>query len=102
VGLNIACQRPGVTFKMETITGSANAGVREIKITVHSTERTIFDKHYSNSPLHVVIHGVTVNTAGLASGVHTVTVIVTDTRGKTASKTAHFAVCPPPPPQTTG
>jgi hypothetical protein len=102
VGLNVSCRRPGTSFQMQTITASANAGVSRVQVIVRSTPQTVFDKHYPNSPLHVVINGVTISTAGLGTGPHTVTVIVTDARGKRVSKTVHFAVCPPPPPQTTG
>jgi hypothetical protein len=102
VALNVKCQKPGTSFTFPAITASASAGIAEIKVTVHSTTRTVFVKNYTNSPLHVVLTGVTINTTGLATGVHTVTVTVTDTRGKSVSKVEHFAVCPPPPPITTG
>jgi hypothetical protein len=100
--LNVRCQRPGGSFKIPVISADANAGILEIKITVRSTPRTVLDKHYSNSPVHVVLRGVTISTVGLGRGVHTVTVTVIDTRGKRAVQVGHFAVCPPPPPITTG
>jgi hypothetical protein len=45
---------------------------------------------------------VTVSTAGLAAGVHTITITVVPRKGRAFTKTLHFAVCAPPPPRTTG
>jgi hypothetical protein len=102
--ISVKCRAPGSSFKLPNLTFTSVAGLSKITITLtlRSTLRTIYSAKNLGGIRKKVVKGVTVNTAGLASGIHTITIKVVDTRGKSATRTMHFPVCPPPKPKTTG
>ena len=86
---------------MPPLTVRAVAGIQSVTIVVHSQPRTIVHLTNLHGAQQKTFKGLTINTHGLSSGVHTVIVTVVDTRGKRATKVIPFAICRPKP-QTPG
>ena len=89
----VSCQASGTILSFP-ITVHANAGLS--KATVRRAGKTIKTKTFPGAPTNASF-SVTVNTHGFGPGLFTLGVTVRDTRGKTASKTAHFTICRPKP-----
>jgi hypothetical protein len=99
-GLTPACHNAGAVFTLPKLSFSAVAGIKSIEITVHSKPVTVL--HVKGNGVRTkTISGVKIHTAGLASGVHTVTVTLTDNRGVKTTSTLRFVICTPVP-RTTG
>ena len=92
--LSPACHAPGSVIHLAAFTASANAGIKRITITVHSAGTTIYSAS-GNGSRKKKVSGVTIRTAGLATGRHTITITVVDDRGKTVTRTYHFVICKP-------
>ena len=91
----VGCIKAGHRLKLPTINVKSNAGIRSI--TIISDSRTIRTFHFKGKgPLKKVIRGLTINTTGLHTGLHTVTVVVKDTFGRTKRTVRRFTICPPP------
>jgi hypothetical protein len=94
--VSVACHAPASVIHLPSFTAAANAGIRRITITVHSKTVTILSVN-GNGATKKKISGVTINTAGLSAGSHTITIKVVDVRGKSTTTTYHFAICKPKP-----
>lgn len=89
------CRAPKKTFQLSPIRFSSNAGIR--RITVKLGSKILKSKHFSGrGPTQYTVRHLKVHTTGLASGGHTITISVTDVKGKTTRDTIRFTVCPPP------
>jgi len=89
--LKPGCVNSGTSVKLPTFSFTANAGIKKITVTI--TKRTLKTVSPKGEPTTYKLKNVAVPTVDLASGAHSVTVKVTDGKGKTASKTLHFSVC---------
>ena len=98
----IKCHPVGTTVTIPAFSVKANAGLKTIVITLAGRHRPIATFTNLGSALTKRISGLKVNTTGLSSTAHVITIKVTDTRGKTATRTLRFAICPIPKPITTG
>ncbi|MGI8863631.1 MAG: hypothetical protein ACR2JH_04400 [Solirubrobacteraceae bacterium] len=100
--LNVSCRPKNSSFTLNPITVTSGNQIRRITITLRSRLQTIKVVNLPKKVYVKVLRGVVVSTAGLASGVHTITIVVQPRKGRSFSKTLHFAVCTPPKPRTTG
>jgi hypothetical protein len=96
IPVSVACHAPASVIHLATFTASANAGIKRITVTVHSKTVTVYSVS-GNGAKRKTVSGVTIRTAGLAAGAHTITIKVVDNRGKTVTTTYHFAICKPKP-----
>lgn len=102
VMIAIKCHPVGTTVTIPPFSVSSNAGLTKVVITVAGRTRPIATYSNLGSTLSKRISGLKVNTRGLSSRTHVITIKVTDSRGKTATRTLRFAVCAVPKPITTG
>jgi hypothetical protein len=100
--ISVSCHPANTTFRLPNMTFTSVAGLRQITVTVRSTPRTIYNAKNLGGIAKRVIRGLALNTRGLSPGVHTISIVVTDTRGKRTTTTLRFVVCQPPPPKFTG
>ncbi|MEA2198036.1 MAG: hypothetical protein QOJ25_2087 [Solirubrobacteraceae bacterium] len=96
IPVSVACHAPASVIRLASFTASANAGIKKITVTVHSKAKTVYSAS-GNGAKKKTVSGVTINTAGLNAGAHTITIKVVDQRGKTTTTTYHFAICKPKP-----
>lgn len=89
VASDAACRAAGATVNFP-IALSSNSGLR--KVTVTFAGKTIKSVTFSGNPTKKNL-SVGVHTKGLSAGIHSVTVKVTDVRGKSRSSVAHFSIC---------
>jgi hypothetical protein len=94
----VVCEHTGTTIHFP-ISLHGNAGLRKVVIKVGG--RTITTKKFKGGPVNRSLV-VAVNTRGSKPGLFTLTVAITDVRGKTVTRTAHFTICKPKPPVFTG
>ena len=95
----VVCQKPGSSFALPSATLSSLPGLRKVVVTEGSKViKTVTFK--GRGPQQYSLKGLTLSTSGLHAGVHSVTITVTDVRGKKASRTLHFSVCAIVPPFT--
>jgi hypothetical protein len=96
IPVSVACHAPASKIHLAAFTASANAGIKKITVTVHSKTVTVLSES-GHGAKKKTIRGLTINTAGLAAGAHTITIKIVDNRGKTVTTTYHFAICKPKP-----
>ena len=89
----VACQQTGTTLTFP-VTLRANAGLRGA--TVRFRGKKVKSKKFPGNPTSAKFK-VTVHTKGLKAGLFTLSTKVTDTRGKSATKSVHFTICKPKP-----
>jgi hypothetical protein len=94
----VACVKTGTILRFP-ITVRGNAGLRTVTVKLGS--RTIRVVRFKNRPTRRSFV-VAVNTRGSKPGIFTLTVRVTDVRGKSVTRRAHFLICKPKPPIFTG
>ena len=99
IGLSPGCKGVSAVFGLPSLSFNAVAGIKSITISVG--HRVLFSDKTLKGARKKTISGVKVSTAGLGSGVHTVTIKIVDTRGVTKTKTLRFVICTPVP-RTTG
>jgi hypothetical protein len=89
----VACKAAGstVTFPIRV---SANAGLKKVVVTYRG--KAVKTIKFTGQPKSKTL-SVSIHTGGLTAGVYSVTVRVTDVRGKTNTRTAHFSICHPKP-----
>ncbi len=89
----VACQQTGTVLRfpirLHSVAGLSRA-------TVKVGGRTVKTVKFTGSPTNRTIT-VRVSTRGQRPGLFTITVRVTDTRGKTATGRAHYTICRPAP-----
>jgi hypothetical protein len=96
VPLTLVCHNAGATINLPTITVKSNSGIKKVSVTLGS--KTIHSTTYSGrGPTTVTLSGLKIHTAGLSTGVHTITITTTDIRGKKAAHTLKFSICAPVP-----
>lgn len=88
-----ACRNTGRTISMP-VKLHAIAGLKSAKVLFRG--KTIKSLKFKGAPQNKFFR-VKINTRGLKAGIYTVTVKVTDVRGVTRSKVAHFSICKPKP-----
>ena len=88
-----ACKAAGATVNFP-IALSANAGIRNVAVKFRG--KTIKSVSYSGQPTKKHLTAG-VHTAGLKPGIYSVSVKITDVRGKSKTSLAHFSVCEPKP-----
>jgi hypothetical protein len=88
-----SCRGAGTVIKMP-IRLHSNAGLKSVKVTLRG--RTIKSLKFKGRPTSKTLR-VSISTRGLKAGIYTVTVKVTDVRGVTRSRAAHFSICKPKP-----
>lgn len=100
--ISTTCHKEGATIHIPVITIKANAGLKEIEITVKGRKKPV--KVYKNlhSATSKKVGGITINTHGLKPGAHTIKITVIDTRGKKVTKSYRIAICKIKPPPFTG
>lgn len=87
----VACQAAGTTVNFPIVV-TANAGLD--KVTVKFRGKIVKTVKFKGKPTKKKLT-VSIATAGLAAGVYSVTVKVTDARGQTHTSVAHFSICKP-------
>jgi len=86
------CVDTGIKYKLPTISFTSNAGLKKIKVLLgKKVIKTVTFKGQGKQTYSIKQLGVP--TTDLLSGVHAVSVEVTDIRGKTVHKTLNFSVC---------
>lgn len=100
--ISTTCHKEGTTIHIPAITIKANAGLKEIEITVKGRKKPVKVYKNLNSATSKRVGGITINTHGLKPGAHTVMITVIDTRGKKVTKTYRIAICTIKPPPFTG
>jgi hypothetical protein len=100
--ISTTCRNEGTILHVPAITIKANAGLKKIVITVKGRKKPIKVYNNLNSATSKRVGGITINTHGLKPGSHTIVIKVTDTRGKTVTKTYRIAICAIKPPPFTG
>jgi len=88
-----ACRNTGATVSMP-VKLHAIAGLKSAKVLFRG--KTIKSLTFKGAPQNRSFR-VSISTRGLKAGIYTVTVKVTDVRGVTRSKVAHFSICKPKP-----
>lgn len=88
-----ACRNTGRILSLP-VTLHSVAGLRSAKVTLG--RRTIRSLRFTGAPQNRSFR-ITINTRGFKPGIYTITVRVTDVRGVTRSKVAHFSICKPKP-----
>jgi hypothetical protein len=89
----VACQNTGTTISFP-IRLHSSAGLRSVVVRVDG--KKIKSKKFSGAPTDASFR-VRVSTRGFKAGLHTLATKVTDTRGKSKSKSVHFSICKPKP-----
>lgn len=86
------CVDVGSTYVVPTITLTSNSGIRKVQVQEgsHSLKSVTFK---GQGVTQYSIKSLGLSTTGLASGAHSLSVKVTDIRGRSASKTFHFSIC---------
>jgi hypothetical protein len=97
--LGVACYVPGRPFHVR-FTETSTAGTRRIIVSLDG--RVIRTFKYKGHGPTTVSKSPAIVTGQLRTGVHTIKITVVDTRHKRATKSRHFAICPPPAPPFTG
>lgn len=85
------CVDSGPSYALPTVTFIADAGIREIEVSVGTYVKTLTFK--APGPTQYKLAGLKLKTAGLAAGAHLVAVEVKDGKGKTTTKVLRFAIC---------
>ncbi len=86
------CVNSGTRYTLPLLRFTSNAGIRLIQIRMgRKVLRTIRFK--GRGPVRWIVRGFKIPTLALGSGGHALTVRVTDVKGRSVSKTLHFAVC---------
>lgn len=100
--ISAVCHKEGSKITIPKIAITSNAGLKSIVVTLKGRSKPI--KVYKNlhSATKKTVGGISINSKGLKPGSHTVTIKVTDTRGKTTTRVVHIAICVPKPPPFTG
>lgn len=100
--ISTTCHKLGATVHIPAITIKANAGLKEIEITLKGRSKPIKVYKNLNSATTKTVGGITVNTHGLKTGAHTIMITVIDTLGKKTTKAYRIAICKIKPPPFTG
>jgi hypothetical protein len=100
--ISTTCHKEGTRIHIPAITIKANAGLKEIEITVKGRKKPVKVYRNLNSATSKRVGGITVNTHGLKPGAHTIMITVIDTRGKKVTKSYRIAICTIKPPPFTG
>jgi hypothetical protein len=100
--ISAKCHKVGSTIRLPAIVIKSNAGLKTISISLKGRKKPIKVYKNLNSATKKTVGGITINTKGLKPGAHTITIKVTDSRGKTVTKTVRIAICVPKPPPFTG
>jgi hypothetical protein len=100
--ISTTCHKEGTILRVPVITIKANAGLKEIKITIKGRKKVVKVYKNLNSATSKTIGGLKIDTHGFKPGAHTIVVTVTDTRGKTVTKKYRVAICAIKPPPFTG
>lgn len=88
-----SCRNTGTVLSIP-IRVRSNAGLKRVKVMVRGRTLKIFK--FRGRPTNKRLR-VKISTRGLHAGIYQVKVIVTDVRGVTRSKVAHFSICKPKP-----
>jgi hypothetical protein len=88
-----ACKAAGATVNFP-ISLSANAGIKKVTVTFRG--KTIKSVSFSGKPTKKKLTAG-IHTAGLSPGIYSVSVKITDARGKSKTSVAHFSICHPAP-----
>jgi hypothetical protein len=90
--LAVACHNTGAKFALPNVTFTSLPGIRSVRVQVGS--KTVRLATFGGQgPQQYKLKGVSIQTAGLGSGVHTVTITVTDVKGKKVTRTLRFSIC---------
>jgi hypothetical protein len=100
--ISAKCHKVGSTIRLPAIVIKSTAGLKTITISLKGRKKPIKVYKNLNSALRKTVGGITISTKGLKPGAHRITIKVTDTRGKTVTKTVRIAICVPKPPPFTG
>jgi hypothetical protein len=90
--VNAACVSTGAIYRLPTMTFKAPAGIRTIQVRDGSrTVKTVSFRGHKTTTY--TLRNLVVQTLGLGAGGHSLSVRVTDAKGRSASKTLRFSVC---------
>ena len=95
--ISAKCRTAGTTVAVPTIRVTANAGIKTILVELTDTKILKKFSFTKPGPQTKKISGLKVNTKGLAPGVFTIKIAVTDQRGTHRSIIRRFAICKPVP-----
>jgi hypothetical protein len=92
----VVCHKKSTTFALPAATLTSLPGIRKIVVTEDG--KVIKSVSFKGKgPQQFALRALRISTGGLKPGVHSVTITVTDVRGKKASRTVRFSVCAPVP-----
>lgn len=100
--LSANCHKTGARIHVPPIRVTSVAGLKSIIVTVQGQHKPLASYKKLHSARSKTIRGLVINTAGLRTGVHTVTIKVTDVRNKTRTRSLRLAICKIKPPPFTG
>ena len=89
----VACRAAGTKVNFP-ITVSANAGLKKVTVTFRG--KSVKTVTFKGKPTKKKLT-VSVGTSGLTAGVYSVSVKVTDEKGKSHTSVGHFSICHPKP-----
>ena len=90
--VNAKCVSTGATYKLPTMSFKAPAGIRSIQVREGSkTVKTISFRGTKTTTYS--LRNLVVHTLGLGAGGHSLSVKITDAKGRSANKTLRFSVC---------
>jgi hypothetical protein len=89
----VVCHKPSTSFDLPAATLTSLPGMRKIVVTEDGKKVLKSVSFKGQGPQQYSVSRLKISTAGLKSGVHSITITVTDVRGKKASRTVRFSVC---------
>jgi hypothetical protein len=95
--ISAKCRTAGTTVAIPTIRVTANAGIKTILVALTDTKILKNFSFTKPGPQTKKISGLKIDTQGLAPGVFTIKIAVTDQRGTRRSIIRRFAICKPVP-----
>ncbi len=89
-----SCQLPG-SYTLLPIRVHSNAGIRRVKIKLDGRTIKVY-RYKGRGPTHKKFRHLTIRSRHLKFGTHTVTVVVTDVRGRKSSRRFSIVTCKKP------
>lgn len=96
--LSAACRASAAKVHIPATTITSVAGLKSVTVKLDGHKiKAVKISARTAAKNSFTLKNVTINTAGLKAGLHTVTVTAVDTAGRTARRVFHFTICKPKP-----
>ena len=96
--LSAVCRASSARVHLPATTITSVAGLKSVTVKLDGrTIKTVKISARVSAAKSFTLKNVTIKTAGLKPGLHTVIVTAVDTAGRTARRTFHFTICKPKP-----